>query len=134
VVATAELTEGVRLGALLAALQPDPQAVEDALAEILRAAAEPPPQDSQPGIAAHLQRWEPVIAAIAAVCQAGQEPPAELAEFLDKQAKQPDWAALVAVLRRILAGERNESALLTGLDTIDTAIARETLGRLEQPA
>jgi tetratricopeptide (TPR) repeat protein len=39
VVATAELTEGVRLGALLAALGPDPQAVEAALAEILRAAA-----------------------------------------------------------------------------------------------
>ena len=43
VVATAELTEGVRLGALLAALHPDPQVVEDALAEILRTAAEPPP-------------------------------------------------------------------------------------------
>jgi hypothetical protein len=39
VVATAELTEGVRLGALLAALRPDPQAVEDALAGILHAAA-----------------------------------------------------------------------------------------------
>jgi hypothetical protein len=41
VIETAELTEGVRLGALLAALQPDPQAVEAALAEILRAAAAP---------------------------------------------------------------------------------------------
>jgi hypothetical protein len=45
VVLTAELTEGVRLGALLAALQPDPQAVDAALAEILRAAApELPPE------------------------------------------------------------------------------------------
>jgi hypothetical protein len=41
VVATAELTERVRLGALLAALQSDPQAVEDALAGILRAVAAP---------------------------------------------------------------------------------------------
>jgi hypothetical protein len=41
----------------------------------------------------------------------------------------PDWAALVAVLRRILAGERDES-LLDGLDPIDTAIAGETLTRL----
>ena len=40
VVATAELTEGVQLGALLAALEPDPQAVENALAEILA----PPPR------------------------------------------------------------------------------------------
>jgi len=39
VIEVAELTEGVRLGALLAAMQPDPQAVEAALAEILRAAA-----------------------------------------------------------------------------------------------
>jgi hypothetical protein len=134
VVAAAERTEGVRLGALLAALQPDPRAVEDALAEILRAAAELPPQDSEPDTAAYLQWWEPVIAAIAAVCQTGQAPPAELAEFLDEQAKQPDWADLAAVLQRILAGERDEAALLTGLDPIDTAIARETLRRLEQPA
>jgi tetratricopeptide (TPR) repeat protein len=134
VVATAELTEGVRLGGLLAALQPDPQAVEGALAEILRAAAELPPEYSEPDIAANLQEWEPEIAAIAVACQAGQEPPAELAEFLDEQAKQPDWASLVAVLRRILAGERDEAALLTSLDPVDTAIARETLGRLEQPA
>jgi hypothetical protein len=41
VVAAAELTEGVRLGAPLAALHPDPQAVEAALTEILRAAAAP---------------------------------------------------------------------------------------------
>jgi tetratricopeptide (TPR) repeat protein len=48
VIATAEVTEGVRLGALLAALQPDPQAVEAALAEILRAAAEPRPMTASP--------------------------------------------------------------------------------------
>jgi tetratricopeptide (TPR) repeat protein len=126
VVATAELTEGVLLGALLSALQPDPEAVENALAEILRLV----PQASKSRIVSAVQRWEPVIAAIATACQVGQEPPAELAEFLDEQAKHPDWTALVAVLRRILAGERDEPALLTGLDPIDTAIARETLARL----
>jgi hypothetical protein len=131
VVAAAELTEGVRLGALLAALQPDPLAVEDALAGILRAAAERPPRDGDFDIAANLQQWEPVIAAIATVCQAGQQPPPELAEFLDEGAKLPEWSALVAVFRRILAGERDQSALLTGLDPVDTAIARETLARLE---
>jgi hypothetical protein len=31
---------------------------------------------------------------------------------------------MVAVLRRFLAGERDEPALLAGLDEIDTAIAR----------
>jgi hypothetical protein len=71
VVATAELTEGVRLAALLAALQPDSQVVEDTLAEILRAAAELPPQDGEPDTAALLREWEPVIAAVAAACQPG---------------------------------------------------------------
>jgi hypothetical protein len=75
-----------------------------------------------------------MIAAIAAVCQAGQEPPAELAEFLDEGAKRPGWAPLITVLQRILAGERDEAALLSGLDPADTAIARETLRRLEQQA
>jgi tetratricopeptide (TPR) repeat protein len=41
VIQVAELTDGVRLGDLLAVLQPDPQAAEQALAEILRAAAGP---------------------------------------------------------------------------------------------
>ena len=44
VVASAELTEGVHLGALLAALEPDPQAVEAALTEILHTAAAPKPR------------------------------------------------------------------------------------------
>ena len=124
-------TEGVRLGELLAALQPDPGVVEAALAEILAAAAALPPGDSAPDIAQYLQAWEPAIAVIAAVGQPGQEAPAELHQLLGELAEQPDWAALVAVLRRILAGERGES-LLDGLDEIDTAIARETLARLEQ--
>jgi hypothetical protein len=39
VIAVAEQTEGVRLGALLDALEPDRQVVEQILAEILRDAA-----------------------------------------------------------------------------------------------
>jgi CHAT domain len=134
VVAAAELTEGVRLGAMLAALHPDPQAVEDAFAEILRVAIDLPAQDSAPDIATYLREWEAMIAAVAAACLPGQQPPAELAEFLDEGAKLPDLSALFAVFRRLLAGERDQSALLTGLDPISTAIARETLRRLEQPA
>jgi hypothetical protein len=48
VVAVAELIEGVRLAALLAALQPNPAMVEEALAEILQAAATLPPEDNDP--------------------------------------------------------------------------------------
>ena len=131
VVEAAGRTEGVRLGELLAALQPDPRVIESTLAEILRAAAALPPGGSAPDITRHLREWEPVIAVIAAARQPGQEAPAELRQFLDEQAKEPDWAALAAVLGRILAGERGGS-LLEGLDPVDTAIARETLARLEQ--
>jgi len=125
----AERTEGVRLGGLLAALQPDPRAVQDALTEVLRAAADLPPGEDEIGIASQVRQWEPVIAGIVAACQAGQEPPADLLEFLNEYAENPDWAALAAVLRRVLAGERGDP-LLDGLDPIDTAIARETLTRL----
>jgi hypothetical protein len=48
---------------------------------------------------------------------------------LDQHAETSDWAALVAVLRRILGGER-DPGLLDGLDAIDTAIAAELLTRL----
>jgi hypothetical protein len=107
--------------------------MQDALTEILRTAADLPTGEDGPDIASHLQQWEPVIADVIAACQAGQEPPADLLEFLDKRAKDPDWVALAAVLHRILAGERGEP-LLDGLDPIDTAIARETLARLTWPA
>jgi len=43
VIAVAEQTEGVRLSALLTALQPDESAVEATLAEILATATQPPP-------------------------------------------------------------------------------------------
>jgi len=105
--------------------------VEAALADILRTAVELPPADSGPGIATHLREWEPVIAAIAATCRAGQDAPAEFLQLLDEQAKIPDWAALAVILRRILAGERGVP-LLTGLDPIDTAIVREVLARIGQ--
>ena len=133
VVAVAELTEGVRLNDLLAALQPDPGAIEDALNEIL-ATAEAAPDDDQLDIARYLQALEPVIAAVATACQPGREPTENLAHFLDEldeDARGKGWGPLAAVLRRILAGERGES-LLDGLDPISTAIARETLARIAQ--
>ena len=43
-----------------------------------------------------------------------------------------DWAALAAVLRRIISGDRDAS-LLEGLDPVDTAITGQVLARLAQP-
>ena len=128
VIRVAEQTDGVRLGELLTALEPDPEAAEDALARILRDAADLPADDDA-DVAGHLQRWEPVIAAVAAACRGDQDAAAQLGPFLDDRAKEPDWAALIAVLRRILGGERGEG-LLDGLDPVDTAIAGQILTRL----
>jgi tetratricopeptide (TPR) repeat protein len=128
VVRVAEETDGVRLGDLLAVLQPDAQAVEDALAEILRAAAALPP-DEDDGISGQLEQWEPVIDAVAAGCGGDQDAAAELGPLLDDMAEDQDWAALAGVLRRILGGERGEE-LVDGLDPVDTAIVREVLGRI----
>jgi hypothetical protein len=125
VVAVTGQVEGVRLGELVAALQPDLDAAEAALAAIIRDAADP----EGDAIAGHLQRWEPVIAAAVAAAGGSADAAAELAPVLDELAGTSDWAALVAVLRRILGGER-APGLLDGLGALDTAIAAELLARL----
>ena len=51
----------------------------------------------------------------------------ELAPFLEDMAQQDDWRNLVAVLRRILAGERDPQALLPGLDDTDSVIVGDVL-------
>ena len=122
----AEQTEGVHLSELVTALQPDPRAAEDALAQVLRAAADLP-AEADSDIARHMQQWEPVIAAIAAASQGDQDATTELLPFLDDLAERPDWAALVRALRRILDGDRDREGLAVGLDAIDAAIVGRTL-------
>lgn len=131
VITVAEQTEGVRLGDLITALEPDTQAAAAALARILEdASARPAGQDDS--IGQHLQEWQPVIAGIVGAAGGDQQAAEALAPFLDQAAQSQDWAALAAVLRRIVDGER-DAGLLDGLDEIDTAIAGEILTRLTQP-
>jgi hypothetical protein len=73
-----------------------------------------------------VQRWKPVIADMVATSSGDQLAAERLDRFLDEQGKNPEWAALVAVLRRILDGERDDS-LADGLDAVDEAIVRQTL-------
>jgi tetratricopeptide (TPR) repeat protein len=131
VIQVAEQTDGVRLGELITALQPDQEVAEEALAQILRDAADLPADDAG-DVAGHLEQWEPVISALAANSRGDRDAAAQLLQALDEAVKDPDWAALVAVLRRILDGERGGS-LLDGLDPIDTAIARAALARISIP-
>ena len=125
VVAIAEQTEGVKLGELIAALAaPGSQ-------DAVRCCADQRPGQSPPS-ERHLQEWEPVIARTLAAAGGDRAAIAALEPELDQFAGNQEWAALVAVLRRILGGERGEH-LLDGLDLIDTAIAGQVLARLAPP-
>jgi hypothetical protein len=57
-------------------------------------------------------------------------PPTELTNTLDEFGASTDWAALITALRQVLAGVRDRTQLLTGLDDIDTAILTTVLDRL----
>jgi tetratricopeptide (TPR) repeat protein len=76
------------------------------------------------------EEWGPLIQAVVAACQGDNEAAAEVAPFLHQLAQQDDWRDLVAVLRRILAGERDPNALLAGLDDTDAIIAGNVLQAL----
>jgi len=58
---------------------------------------------------------------------------AEPTEALLQQAEQNGWQDIVAVMRRIIAGERGED-LLQGLDEEDSVIARAILEGLRDPS
>jgi tetratricopeptide (TPR) repeat protein len=124
ITALAEQTDGVRLRELIEALEPDGRTVETALVQILRTADETE-LESDLDAASYLRQWQPVIAMTIAAARGDHQAAAELAPALEPLASS-DWAALIAVLRRIVDGERGDS-LLEGLDPIDTAIATEVL-------
>jgi hypothetical protein len=79
------------------------------------------------GIARIREEWGNVIYAVIAACQGDADAAIQLAPFLDEMSCKDDWRALVAVLRRILAGERDPMALLPGLDDTDLIIAGDAL-------
>ena len=74
-----------------------------------------------------------LAATVAAAAQGNQNAAAEAAPYLDEMADNPNWAALAAVLRRIIAGERDPDQLLPGLDPTDTAVTRAVLAALTDP-
>ncbi|MDQ3153755.1 MAG: hypothetical protein M3R63_19265 [Actinomycetota bacterium] len=121
--------DGVRFGELIAALGPDPDTAAQALTDLLAAAATLPDQPGEHTVAPLLAEWEPVIAAVTAAATTGRTP-TDLADVLNQLGDSTDWAALVAALRRVLAGDRDREQLLVGLDEVGIAILTATLDRL----
>jgi hypothetical protein len=77
--------------------------------------------------------WSPIITAVAAAARGAQAIQPGLSQLLDQLAETSDWSALAAVLRRILAGERDPDRLTEGLDALDAtdaAIVEQVLTRL----
>ncbi|HJT02239.1 MAG TPA: hypothetical protein VJ757_01225 [Pseudonocardiaceae bacterium] len=76
-----------------------------------------------------LDQWEPVISSLVAADRGDAVADRALDLVLASLAEHADWRQVVAVLRRIRAGER-DPALITGLDPIDAAIVRRALAAL----
>jgi hypothetical protein len=64
-----------------------------------------------------------------AACKGDQQAARALEPILQKYAETEDWRNLVAVLRRLLAGERSPQ-LTAGLDRTDTANVQKILAQL----
>jgi hypothetical protein len=81
-------------------------------------------------LAAVQRLWSPVIQNVVAACQGDDQAAKRVSFLIDQLGQQDDWRNLTTVLKRILQGERDASALLGGLDTTDTLIASNVLQRL----
>ncbi|MER5447214.1 CHAT domain-containing protein [Streptomyces sp. NPDC002764] len=144
VCALVDQVDGVHLAALVARLPHRASSEQAALDEVLALARAVPVE--QLDVSRYLPMWEPTISALIATSDTrgntdGESGGAEVdrhqqaAEFLDHVlehfANTSDWAGLAAVLRRVRAGDRDWTALATGLDGIDTAILTRTLAALD---
>lgn len=76
-----------------------------------------------------IKQWLPIIAATVAACQGNEEAKKELEPFLQQQEQTDDWRNLIAVIRRIMNGERDGN-IIEGLDRIDAVIVMRILKAL----
>jgi tetratricopeptide (TPR) repeat protein len=130
VIRLSEQTEGVHLDQLITALQPDRQAASDALADILRTAA-----DTDTGqisaIRDYLRQMEPIIAAAASAASEDSEAIARLTMVGEHLVQNQDWNALATWLGHVMGVDREDSPL-HGLDLLDPAFGDQLLARLAQ--
>ena len=87
-------------------------------------------QDVAQIVAQIREQWNGVMSAVVAACGGNAEAAAQLNLFLDQMGSKDDWRALMSVLRRILAGERDPDALLANLADTETLIVSDTLRAL----
>jgi tetratricopeptide (TPR) repeat protein len=120
--------DGVNLAELLTRLPqraPDP---DTTMTHVLNLAHQARAEREQRLVA----EWDPVLSALHTSLHhddpdTRHAATAALDQTLTARGDGPDWQHLVAVLRRIHAGERDADTLTHGLDTTDTTITRRAL-------
>jgi len=122
--------DGVHLADLLARLPQRAPHGQAAMDEVLRLAPEAGAEHTRQLITG----WDPVLSALHTAISHSDPATRDAAtdtlnHTLTTRGQQSDWQGLVAVLRRIHAGER-ELTLIDGLDPVDTAITRRALDLL----
>ena len=78
--------------------------------------------------------WDPVLTQIVQAIGGSQAARQQATELLDQLACTSLWGGLVAVLRRVLAGERAAAPLRAGLDRSDSAVVDRLLEMLDSAA
>jgi hypothetical protein len=77
-----------------------------------------------------IANWRPVIVAVADAIHGDRVAASQLEKVFHHLEDAEDWEALPAVLRRILAGERDADALLDGLDVVESIIVHGVFAEL----
>jgi tetratricopeptide (TPR) repeat protein len=123
--AIVEQVEGVAFGALVDALG---GADDTTLTDLIATARDLPAEQLY---ADHIARWEPALMLLTAARHGHPAARAALDAALEGFATNPDWVALVAVLRRVADGDTDRNQLLAGLDPIDTTITTRALDAVQ---
>lgn len=120
--------DGVNLPKLLTRLPPRAPDPDTTLTHVLHLAHQAHAEREQQRVTG----WDPVLSALHTSLHhtepdTRQAATTALDQRLTALGDQPDWHHLVAVLRRIQAGERDPDTLTHGLDTTDTTITHRAL-------
>ena len=121
--------EGVHFADVLSRLSADASGGDEALADIVRRVQARAAASLAANLDQQLLLWDPVLAAMVAAAEGDKAAAAWLEQSLTTASQQGNWTALAGVLRRILAGKRDQH-LLQGLSEVDTAIAQRALDAL----
>jgi hypothetical protein len=117
--AIVEQIDGVRFTDLVMTLAGDLDTAQQALDDVLG--------QTQMG---EVARWEPILWVVQRAVEGDPEGIEAMGLLVEGMSNHEDWGALVRVLQRIVAGERDADQLTAGLYLVDTTIVKRALAAL----